>query len=90
MDYLENQGACGHIHQTIIKDLNTPILEAKNYNYKNLENDFQRIIYNYNNLEHHSAKNKSMFLFYNNSDEISNKIKQNCKLKFKNVNKNYL
>ena len=83
------QGACERIHQTIIRDLSTLILDNKNYNYENLENDYQKIIYDYNNIEHHSTKYKPIFLFYNNTEDISIKVEQNCKSKFKHVNKNY-
>lgn len=83
------QGEVERIHQTIIRDLISLILDNKNYNFENLENDYQKIIYDYNNIEHHSTQYKPIFLFYNNSEEIANKVQENCKLKFKNVNKNY-
>lgn len=54
-----------------------------------MENDYQKIIYDYNNIEHHSTKYKPIYLFYNNTEDISIKVQQNCKSKFKNVNKNY-
>ena len=31
-----------------------------------------------------------MLLFYNNSEDLVNKVQQNCKLKFKIANRDYL
>ena len=39
------------------------ILENDNYNYYNLENDYKKIIFNYNNIVHSSTKFKHIFYF---------------------------
>ena len=39
------------------------ILENDNYNYYNLENDYKKIIFNYNNIIHSSTKFKPIFYF---------------------------
>ena len=38
-----SQGGCERVHQTISKDLLSIILDVKNYNYNNIENDYKII-----------------------------------------------
>ena len=83
-----SQGVCERVHQTIAKDLIAKILEDSQYDYLNIERDYKKIIYNYNNLIHHSTKYKPIFLFYHNTEALSEIVKNNCKRKFSSVNKN--
>ena len=57
------QGVCERINQTILRDLSTLILDNKKYNnYEGLEDDYQKIIYDYNNLELH-RHNISLYFY---------------------------
>ena len=58
------QGTCQRVHQTIAKDLMTKIFEC---NYLNIKRDYNKVIYNYNNLTHYSTRYKPIFLFYHNT-----------------------
>ena len=42
----------------------------------------------YNNLIHHSTKFKPIFLFYHNTEELSEIVESNCKKKFSDINNN--
>ena len=81
-----SQGVCERVHQSIGKDITAKILETNNYNYLNIESDYNKVIYNYNNLTHHSTKYKPIFLFYNYSEDLSQIVKNNCQKKFSGVN----
>ena len=45
-------------------------------------------MFNLINIIHSSTKFKPIYLFFNNTEELSNKIKNNCSIKFKNINQN--
>ena len=64
------------------------ILESNHQNYLNIERDYNKVIYNYNNITHHSTRYKSIFLFYHNTQALSEIVKSNCKRKFSGINKN--
>ena len=83
-----SQGACERVYQTITKDLISKILEKSAYDYNKLKIDYKNIIFNYNNINNSSTKFKPIYLFFNNTEELSKKVKNNCNIKFKNVNQN--
>lgn len=83
-----SQGAYEGVHQTIAKDLIAKILESNHYDYINIERNYNKVIYNYNNLAHHSTKYKPIYLFYQNTEALSEIVYNNCKRKFNAVNKN--
>ena len=85
-----SQGACESVHQTIAKDLMAKILECKHYSYLNIERDYNKFIYDYNNLTSHSTRYKPIFLFYHNTEALTENVKSNCKRKFSGINKNAL
>jgi len=83
-----SQGVVERVHQTIKKDIISKILEKGNYNYKNIENDYKECIFAYNNFPHSSTNNTPTFLFYNNNNEITEQVHENCKCKFQTINRN--
>ena len=64
MDCLRKPHAQGEsINQTILRDLSTLFLDNKKHNnYEGLEDDYQKIIYDYNNLELH-RHNISLYFY---------------------------
>lgn len=61
-----SQGDCERVHQTIIRDFIPKLLDNTHYDFNNIERDYQKTIYNYNNIKHSRASYKPSLLFYNN------------------------